>query len=180
VSLQDILAILRRRLWVVVLLVAVSLGVAYYISKRTPRVWRADAQMILVQRAASVVTVTQSGGGGSGERLVENVDTQVALVKNLGMAWRTINWLKNEGVAGRLPRSAVAGLTPQDLQKQISAAPVPDTDIFEISVDAEDKEKGAPARGRRLQGVHPVEKRAGDKKRPRDPRHADQPRGGGA
>src|SRR5690242_13785846 len=82
VSFHDVLVILRRLLWIIVLLVAVSLGIAYYISLHTPTAWRAAAQMILVQRAAPVVTVNQGGGGNASSTIVDNVDTQVALVEN--------------------------------------------------------------------------------------------------
>lgn len=140
ISSQDVWSIVRRRAWIVVLLIAVSFGVAHYVSRQTPREWRAQAQMILVKRSAPVVTVNQSGGGGS-NTVLENVDTQVALIKTTGMAWRTINYLKNEAVAKRVPQSAVPQVPPQELQKQIDADPITDTDLFQVSVEAGSREE---------------------------------------
>lgn len=80
---RDLALVLWRRLWLVVLIMAVSTATAVILSKRTPKAWQATAQLLLVQRAPMMVTSSQSL---SSAPMVESVDTQITLLQSRALA----------------------------------------------------------------------------------------------
>ncbi len=130
----DTLRILRRRGWIVGIILAVSLGVALLVTQRTPRTWQSHAQLILQSRA--------QGSAGAAANADETVDTQLAMIRSLDMAQRTIILLKNRLlVQGKSPESL--GVDAPTLEKQIGASGIPDTNLIDLSVDAPDPQQAA-------------------------------------
>ncbi|MCC6730596.1 MAG: polysaccharide biosynthesis tyrosine autokinase [Chthonomonadales bacterium] len=132
VTAGDVLKVLWRRLWVIVLMLAFSLGTAYFVSKSTPKRWRGSAQMILIQRAAVV------GSGGqtvSTSPMVETSETQIAMLQSIAMARRTIDWMKNDALSKGKPLDAIPE-DVEDLQESISATAPRDTNLLNVSVEA--------------------------------------------
>ena len=80
---HDLALVLWRRLWLVVLIMVVSTMTAVVLSKRTPKAWRATAQLLLVQRAPMMVTSSQAM---SSAPMVESVDTQITLLQSRALA----------------------------------------------------------------------------------------------
>ena len=80
---HDLALVLWRRLWLIALIMAVSTTTAVILSKRTPKAWRASAQLLLVQRAPMMVTSSQSM---SSAPMVESIDTQITLLQSRALA----------------------------------------------------------------------------------------------
>lgn len=95
VTIHDVLAVLRRRVWLIFVVFLLSIGTAALVSWRTPPKWRAQSQVILVQRTAPVLPRENQGGG---QNMVESVQTQVAMLRSYAMAERTIRWMEDERV----------------------------------------------------------------------------------
>ncbi|HLV80977.1 MAG TPA: Wzz/FepE/Etk N-terminal domain-containing protein, partial [Chthonomonadaceae bacterium] len=115
ISARDVLRILWRRLWIILLVVATSLAISTYVSRHTPKRWQAQAALILVQRAATLAPSTEASYTAP---MVESVDTQVALLQSMEMAERTLDWLKNKALAQGRSADDLS-LSPDELQKQI-------------------------------------------------------------
>lgn len=130
----DTLRILRRRGWIVGIILAVSLGVALIVTQRTPKTWQSHAQLILQSRP--------QGSAGASANADETVETQVTMIRNHEMAQRTISLLKNRLlVQGKSPESL--GVDASTLEKEIGAAGAPDTNIIDLSIDAPDPQQAA-------------------------------------
>lgn len=80
---HDLALVLWRRLWLVALIMAVSMTAAAVLSERTPKAWRATAQLLLVQRAPMMVASAQFL---SSAPMVESVDTQITLLQSRALA----------------------------------------------------------------------------------------------
>lgn len=92
-SLKDIAAIAWRRKWIILLVMAASLGTTYYLHTRMKPRYRATAQMILVQRTPAA---SNSPGADIAPPMVESPATQEQMIASSEMAFRTVNWLRNE------------------------------------------------------------------------------------
>jgi len=103
---RDLALVFLRRLWIVALIVAVSAATALVLDRRTPRAWRATAQLLLVQRAPTLVTSTQPMTGGP---MVESVDTQITLLQSRDLAQKAA---KNLGISADALLAATI-VTPQ-------------------------------------------------------------------
>jgi len=103
---HDLALVLWRRFWLVVLIMTVSTTTAVVLSKRTPKAWRATAQLLLVQRAPMMVTSSQSL---SSAPMVESVDTQITLLQSRALAQQTA---KKVGVSADALLAA-STVTPQ-------------------------------------------------------------------
>ncbi len=131
VSLWDVLAILWRRLWVIILCIGVALGVAYYISRHTQRAWLGSAQLIVLQIVPTVTTQSDRGA----QSMVESTETQLSMLQSTEMARRTIIWLKNKPASLHLtPRDIPRNVL--DFQKAISVLAPKDTNLINVSVEA--------------------------------------------
>ncbi len=120
-----ILQIFWRRLWLIALIMTVSLATAAVISKRTPKAWRASAQMLLVQRAPIMATSSQASASAP---MVESIDTQISL-------------LQSHEIAVRAAR--IAGVSPETLQSALTMAPPKETNLLDLSVEAPSRESAA-------------------------------------
>src|SRR2546423_8698340 len=107
ISATEVLMIVWRRLWVIVLVLIFSLGAAFYVSRKTPRRWRATAEMILVQRAPSTLASMSPGQAPAGQ-IIDSPETQIALLQSYEMARKTIDWLKNDALAHHQSPDAVS------------------------------------------------------------------------
>ena len=132
----DTLRILRRRGWIVGIILAVSLGVALAVTQRTPKTYQSHAQLILQTSTAG------SSGASNTNNADETVDTQIAMIHNHEMAQRTINLLKNRlQIQGKPPESL--GVDPSTLEKEIGASGALDTNIIDLTVDSPDPQQAA-------------------------------------
>lgn len=137
ISFLDILRLIWRRLWLILLLVGVCVGTSGYLSRRTPRRWRASAELILIQRAPTALNSSQSGYAAP---MVETTETQVALLQGYAMAQKTLDLLKNEYLAkGTVPDTD--GLTAEQLQKTITVTVPRETNLVDVFVEAETPER---------------------------------------
>jgi capsular exopolysaccharide synthesis family protein len=137
VSARVVFAVVRRRLWIIVLLLAASLGTAAYLTHVTPPRWRAVAQLMLIQRSATVVGSVQQGNAAP---MVESTETQIALLSSYSMAQRAIDWMRSDAVKTGAPTEDIPD-NPETFTRQISATPVRDTDLIDVSVEAESRPK---------------------------------------
>lgn len=143
VSLMDVAAMVWRRKWVVLVVVPLAIGITLGITSRLPRKWRASAQMVLLQRV--------TGSSSAPEALymtplVENMQTQVAMIESQGMAWRTINWLKNQALSQGKPLEDT-GFSEESLIRDyadIVSVRVPkDSNLIEVTAVADGPEQAA-------------------------------------
>ncbi len=139
VSIQDVLAILWRRLWVIALILATSLGTAAYVTKYAPKRWKSTAQLLLIQRAAPIVTGTFQGPVQG--PMVDSVDTQVAMLQSYAMARRTIDWMKNDALSkGQSPEPI--DTSAEQLQKSLTVSSPKETNLIDVSVEADSRLRG--------------------------------------
>lgn len=141
----DVARILWRRLWVIALIMMVSVGAAAYVSKHTPKRWRADASVLLVQRATTVAPTAQASYTAP---MIETPETQLALLQSYEMAARTLAYDKNAYIKSlKDPKSSYnsnlydPNLRPEDLQKAITVANPKDTNILDVQVEADNRER---------------------------------------
>ena len=93
----DMIAMLWRRKWLVLLLPILGVGIAQFITTYLPTRWKAVAQMVVVQRNANASSASPESAYSA--PLVENAETQVQMLQSAGMAVRTLDWLKNKAYA---------------------------------------------------------------------------------
>ena len=123
VTAHELALVLLRRFWIVALILAVSVATAYFLDKRTPRAWRATAQLLLVQRAPTLVTSSQAM---SSAPMVESVDTQITLLQS-----RTLAQLA----------AKKAGVSPDVLQAATTVAPQREGDgVIDVTVEADSRQ----------------------------------------
>jgi polysaccharide biosynthesis transport protein len=132
----DLVRILWRRSWCIILIMSLALGISAYVSKNAKPQWRAVTQILLLQRAAPLIT----SSAGYKAPVIEMMETQVGLMQSHTMARRTINKLKNEALKqGKSPDTI--GIDVETLQKATTISGSKETNLIEISVDAESREK---------------------------------------
>jgi len=137
VTVRDVIGVVWRRLWVIVLVTGAALGTAAYVSFTTPPRWRAEAQVILVQRTPAVLLPDQS----SPRDLRETISTQVEMLRSYAMAIRTINYLKNKALEGAISEEMLRDLDPEKLVKNLEVGSPEGTDIVQIRVAADSRAK---------------------------------------
>jgi uncharacterized protein involved in exopolysaccharide biosynthesis len=79
----DLARVFWRRLWLVALILAVSTLTAAILSRRTPKAWRASAQVMLVQHTPIFTTSSQAMASAP---VAESVDTQITLMQSRKVA----------------------------------------------------------------------------------------------
>ncbi|MCC6484192.1 MAG: polysaccharide biosynthesis tyrosine autokinase [Armatimonadetes bacterium] len=139
VTVREVFGVLWRRLWIVALILAVSLGTAALISYNTSPRWRGIGQLILVQRTAPVPGSAQQSA--SGRDMVESVSTQVGMLQSYEAARRTLEWLRNQALKGDVPEDVAAGLDPWKLQEDIQVSSSENTNIITVQVEAPSRER---------------------------------------
>jgi polysaccharide biosynthesis transport protein len=138
ISAADVFWILLRRSWVIVLVMACSVGMAYFVSVRTPKRYRAVAQLLLLQRAPVTVTSSQNSAGIT--PTVESVETQAAMLQSIAMGLRTLDWLKNDALAHKRSTDAIT-ITAEELQRSITVGTQSGTNLADVAVEAGSKEQ---------------------------------------
>ena len=118
----DLARIFRRHLWLVALILLVSTATAALISKHTPKVWRATAEMLLVQRAPMMAATSQEVANAP---MVESVDTQVTLLQSRGLAQEAARQV---------------GISPEALQNASSISLQKEGDnVIDLAVEADSR-----------------------------------------
>ena len=138
ISLAEIAAILWRRRVVFLLTLVACLGPAALISHRMSKKWRAEAQMVLIQRAttgaeASKITTYAPP-------VIETVETQMAMLQSGAMPQRALDWLR-----GHPGRELFGGKewTAAALQHEITFSNTKDTNVIQVSAEAASPEQAA-------------------------------------
>ena len=117
---QDLTRLLRRHLWLVLLILVASLVTAGLISRRTPPAWRASAELLLVQHSPVMVATPQVI---SNPPMIESLETQVSLLQSRALA---------QAAAQR------AGVSAQAIQNSLTVLPSKDGDnVIDLSVEAD-------------------------------------------
>ncbi len=136
ISLGEIAAVLWRRKAVFLLIIAACLGIAALASHRMTPHWRADAEMVLVQRD----TRSDAGKTSYAAPVIDTVDTQMAMLQSVGMAQRTLQWLQSHpDKAAALP--AGKAWTATSLQRAITITNPKETDVIQVSTEADSPEQ---------------------------------------
>lgn len=133
----DLLRILFRRSWCIALFLGASISIAWFVSKRTPKAWKATGQIIVINRLPGN---SGNSSGPSPSALLETTETQTGLIQSYTMARRTIDWLKNDALSKGRPTDSVKIDVPT-LQRAITANAWRDTNLIDISVEAESPER---------------------------------------
>jgi len=119
ITARDLALIAWRRLWLIVLVVGVSTLTAAILSKRTPPVWRATAQVLLVQRAPIMAATPQAAANAP---MVESIDTQITLLQSRELAQEA---------------AQKVGITADTLQAASAITPRKDGDnVIDLTVEA--------------------------------------------
>ena len=129
---KDFFAVLRRRAWLILPVMLLCLGGAYYWYLHTPKLYRAESQLMLIQRPA------MSGGNsvdGTVPQPIESMETQVALIQSNAMGSRTMSWLKNFNLAYNLATDTTA-LSQAKIQGAIKVTNPTDSDLLIVTADA--------------------------------------------
>lgn len=151
-GMKDFLTVLRRRIWLILPILLLSLGAAYLWYKHTPPTYRAESQLRLIQRAP---TATNNSLDGVQSQTMETVETQVALIQGLGIAQRVAAELRN--AASGQPGSTILSqdknsgtynpdangstVTYQDILKSVKVTNPPDSDVLNITADGNSPEQ---------------------------------------
>lgn len=139
ISLTEILAVLWRRRLVFLVTVAVCLGVAGLASHQMTRKWRADAEMVLVQRATNQSDPTKAAYAPP---VVETIDTQMAMLQSNAIPQRASAWLHSQPDQGH---SLFGGKpwTAEDLQRTILITNPKETNVIQVSAEAPSPQQAA-------------------------------------
>ena len=120
---HDLALIAWRRLWLIVLIVAVSTLTAAILSKRSPKAWQATAQVLLVQREPMMIASTQSAASAP---MVESIETQITLLQSRELAQQA---------------AAKLGISPETLQNAATITPRKDGDnVIDLAVVADSRQ----------------------------------------
>ena len=131
ITFGEIAGILWRRKAVLLLILIACLALAAFASHRmTPR-WRADAEMVLVQRD----TRSDAAKTVYAAPVIETVDTQMAMLQSVGMAQRTLEWLQSHSSKMNTP-PAGKEWTITTLQKAVTITNPKETNVIQVSTEA--------------------------------------------
>lgn len=132
ISLTEIITILWRRRLVFLVTIAACLGIAGLASHQMTRKWRADAEMVLVQRATNGSDPTKTAYAPP---VIETVDTQMAMLQSSAIPQRAAAWLHSQPDQGR---SLFGGKpwTAEDLQRSLSISNPKETNVIQVSAEA--------------------------------------------
>ena len=138
-TLGDVFAIVRRRFWVILLILVVAIVTAVLVTRRTAPMWRAHAQLILVAPALSSGSSSQPSYSPAS---AETIDTQITMLQDHEMAQRTLLLLKAKLAEQGQPADSL-GISTEKLEKAITVSTPHDTDILDVFVDAGSPEQAA-------------------------------------
>ena len=120
---HDLALIAWRRLWLIVLIVAVSTLTAAILSRRSPKAWQATAQVLLVQREPMMIASTQAAASAP---MVESIETQITLLQSRELAQEAADKL---------------GISPETLQNAATITPRKEGDnVIDVAVVADSRQ----------------------------------------
>ena len=137
-GMKDFVAVLRRRFWVILPLLLLSVAGAYAVTMGTPwtagipKAYRAESQLMLVQRAPS-----SSGdpADAASAQVASPIETEVALIQNREMARRSAAYMKNAAyITGQVQDTAA--LTQDQVQGAIKVTNPTDSNLLVVTADA--------------------------------------------
>ena len=130
-GMKDFLAVLRRRFWVILPILLLCLGAAFLWTANTQKTWRAETQLMLVQRPPS-------SGNNSADSVepqaIESMETQVGMINSVAMAQKTLDWLKND--AYYRTHSSEVPFTLDDIQNGVKVVNPLDSNLLDVTADA--------------------------------------------
>jgi polysaccharide biosynthesis transport protein len=119
-TLSDYLAVLRRRLWIVVLAIVIAVAAAYVVSSRETPAYQAEAQVNV--GGSSISTILNPSAHVSSSVVQQNVASAAQSAHTTSVA------------AATLTAAGVHGMRPQDLLDETSVTPSDTTSFFTIAV----------------------------------------------
>jgi len=137
-GMRDFVTVLRRRFWVILPLLLLSVAGAYALTMGTPwtagipKAYRAESQLMLIQRAPS-----SSGdpADAASAQAASPIETEVALIQNREMARRTAASMKNNAlIAGQVQDTAM--LTQDEVQGAVKVTNPTDSNLLVVTADA--------------------------------------------
>ena len=140
ISLGEIASALWRRRVVFLLILVACLGLATLISHRMSKKWRAEAQMVLIQRATTGAETSKATTYAP--PVIETVDTQMAMLQGEAMPERALAWLRGRPGRGQ----ALFGgkeWTAAALQHAVTFSNPKETNVIQISAEASSPEEAA-------------------------------------
>lgn len=135
---KDFSAMLRRRKWVILLIVLLSLGAAYLWTINSPKTWRAQAQLMLVQKSPAA---NSNSINGDTTPMFETMETQVGMIESVAMAQRTLNQLKNDAMLTGGSTEIPYGVGT--IQDSIKVTNPLDSTLLDITADGNDRQQAA-------------------------------------
>jgi len=135
VTAGDVARALWRNRWIVLALTALCLAGGFYATRLMTRKWRADAQVVLLQRP---VTGKASDDPSYVAPISETIDTQIGMMLTSTEAERALDWMKNQDmITGQTPSGPL--LTPGDVQSDLTIINPKNTDLINVTVQAPDR-----------------------------------------
>ena len=132
-------SVLWRRKWIILLGSLIGLALGLLITLHTEKKWRADAQMVLLQRMPSA---NANPIPSYSAPILETVDTQVGMIQSPAMAERTITYLKNKALAEGKSTDTI-GVDAGELSEDITVFNPRDTNLINVSVAASEPTQAA-------------------------------------
>ncbi len=114
-----------RRGWVVILIMAITVGIALVVTKKTQKLWTATA-MLVTSNASNDTTGTTASESQSA--------TEMQMLKSQYMAQRTIDWLRNQANTTGAPFQ-FANLTPDNLLDAMTVENPQESNLIKVKVD---------------------------------------------
>lgn len=136
-GMKDFVAVLRRRVWLILPILLLCVGGAYEWTLHTPKTWRAQSQVEMVRNAAPA---TDSSLGGAQTQTDESVETQMGLIQSYAMAKRTQDWLKEQAAIKRMTAN-MSSFTLPDIEEAVKVTNPLDSTLLNITADANDPEQ---------------------------------------
>jgi Mrp family chromosome partitioning ATPase/capsular polysaccharide biosynthesis protein len=122
-TLREFLHVLQRRKWIVLQTVVLVVAVVVVISVRQPKLYQAQARVLLSnQNLASQLTGVNTGGGGGAQSPDRSAQTQASVARTTAVAAQTL---------ATVPHT---GLTPGRFLGESSVTPNPNADILGFTV----------------------------------------------
>ena len=126
-SIQDIFSLLLRRGWVLAIILSAALGLAYYITRITPKTWTATSEFIVTGSPPSLAGADSTT---IATVLSSSLTTDMALIQTAQMASLTKEWLMNH-----FPDSPAAQASVDDIQHSLTVKNPVGTNLISVAVD---------------------------------------------
>lgn len=131
---EDIFAACWRRKWLILVVMLICIGAAILVSRLMRPTWRADAQLILIERPG----LARASSADYTAPIAETIETQTGMLQTAEMTERALNWLKNRSLLAGNPEEAQT-IGPDELQRAITIYNPRGSNLINIDVDAHDR-----------------------------------------